>query len=131
MPKAYFIHAWPYQDDALNLPVKNVQEAVPFYVDVMNFRLVSTHKSPIVSAVLERDAITIGLAENGGDPSQEGCFFEVDNVMEAHKELALNGLTKELSPVKLDKHGETSWKLFFVIAPDGLCYSIGERQPGE
>jgi acyl-CoA reductase-like NAD-dependent aldehyde dehydrogenase len=24
--------------------------------------------------------IEIGLAENGGDPSQEGCFFEVDDV---------------------------------------------------
>ena len=30
------------------------------------------------SAVLQRDDIRIGLAENGGDPEQEGCFFEVE-----------------------------------------------------
>jgi catechol 2,3-dioxygenase-like lactoylglutathione lyase family enzyme len=27
------------------------------------------------------------------------------------------------------KHGDTNWKVFFVVAPDGLCYCYGERQP--
>ena len=68
------------------------------------------------------------LAENGGDPSQEGCFFEVDNVEKAFSELKSNGLKKEISDFDIQTYGETAWKVFFVIAPDGLCYCLGERQ---
>jgi len=112
----------------MNLPVKNVEAAIPFYEAVMGFKLVSRNDSPCKSAVLARDAIHIGLAENGGDPSQEGCFFEVDNVEAAFAELKSNGLAKEDAGFRIDKHGETSFKVFFVVAPDGLCYCIAERQ---
>ena len=83
---------------------------------------------PLKSAVLSRDEIMIGLAENGGDPGQEGCFFEVDNAESAFSELKSNGLKKEMSGFTIEKHGDTSWKVFYVIAPDGLCYCLGERQ---
>src|SRR4051812_8324957 len=46
-------------------------------------------------AVLERDDIKIGLAENGGDPTQDGCAFEVDDVEAAFAEFKANGLEKE------------------------------------
>jgi hypothetical protein len=46
-------------------------------------------------AVFGRDRVQIGLAENGGDPSQEGCFFEVDDVEAAFDELRSNGLDRE------------------------------------
>jgi hypothetical protein len=77
---------------------------------------------------LGRDGIQIGLAENGGDPAQEGCFFEVDNAEAAFAELKSNGLNKEEADFRIDQHGETSYKVFFVVAPDGLCYCLGERQ---
>jgi catechol 2,3-dioxygenase-like lactoylglutathione lyase family enzyme len=93
--KTIFRSAWPYADDALNLPVKNVEEAIPFYETVMGFKLVSQNDSPCKSAVLARDDIQIGLAENGGDPEQEGCFFEVDNAEAAFAELKEKGLTKQ------------------------------------
>ena len=32
------------------------------------------------------------------------------------------GLKKEISDFKIEKHRQTSWKLFYVIALDGLCY---------
>ena len=127
--KAVFKGAWPYQDDKMNLPVANVDEAIPFYETVMGFRVESRGDSPHKSAVLGRDEIKIGLAENGGDSSQDGCFFEVDDVEKAFAELKANGLQKEVSDFEINKHGETSWKVFFVIAPDGLCYCLGERQP--
>jgi len=69
-----------------------------------------------------------GLAENGGDPSQEGCFFEVDDVEAAFSELRLNGLDREDPGYRTDQHGETSYRVFFVVAPDGLCYCLGQRQ---
>lgn len=125
---ATFKTASPYQQDAMNLPVENVETALPFYQTVMGFRVVSRTDSPHPSAILGRDGIQIGLTENGGDPSQEGCFFEVDDVEAAFAELKANGLKKEKADFRIDQHGDTAWKVFFVIAPDGLCYCLGQRQ---
>ena len=130
MTKAIFKSTWPYQQDALNLPVANVEAALPFYETVMGFHVVARHDAPHASAILARDDIQIGLAENGGDSSQDGCFFAVDNVEAAFAELKANGLAKEEAGFRLDKYGDTTWKVFFVIAPDGLCYCLGEQQAG-
>ena len=126
--KAVFKTASPYLDGAMNLPVENLAAAIPFYERVMGFQVVSRTDAPCQSAVLGRDGIQIGLAENGGDPTQEGCFFEVDNVEAAFAELRANGLAKEEAGFRIDQHGDTAWKVFFVVAPDGLCYCLGERQ---
>jgi catechol 2,3-dioxygenase-like lactoylglutathione lyase family enzyme len=125
---AVFQTAFPYADDEMNLPVENVDAAIPFYETVMGFRVVSRNDSPNKSAVLARDKIQIGLAENGGDPTQEGCFFEVNNAEAAFAELKSNGLKKEEADFRIDQHGDKSFKVFFVVAPDGLCYCIGEQQ---
>ena len=139
--KAVFKTASPYAKDALNLPVADVEASIPFYEEIMGFKLVSRNDSPHKSAVLARDNIQIGLAENGGDPEQEGCFFEVDNAEAAFEELKANGLTRQLvwterkpaeerevAGFRIDHYGENSYKVFFVVAPDGLCYCLGERQ---
>ena len=126
--KAIFKTAWPYQQDAMNLPVANVEAALPFYETVMGFHVIARHDAPQNCAILSRDDIQIGLAENGGDSSQDGAFFEVDNAETAFAELKANGLAKEAADFRLDQHGDTAWKVFFVIAPDGLCYCLGERQ---
>jgi lactoylglutathione lyase len=125
--KSVFKQAWPYQTDALNLPVVNLEAAIPFYKAILGFRVVSQTKLPYQSAILERDGIQIGLAENGGDPAQDGCFFEVDNVERAFAEFKANGLQKE-NPDFTMQHYQDSFKVFFIVAPDGLCYCLGERQ---
>ena len=126
--KATFKSASPYLEDAMNLPVKNLDEAIPFYETVMGFQLRSRQESPYKSAVLTRDNIQMGLAENGGDPTQEGCFFEVDDVEAAFNELKANGLETDDPDYRVDQHGDTSFRVFFVVAPDGLCYCLGQRQ---
>ena len=126
--RAVFKRVVPYKEDEMNLPVENVEAAIPFYETTMGFRVISRKDSPCKSAVLARDGIGMGLAENGGDPTQEGCFFEVDNADAAFAELKSNGLRREEPDFRIDKHGNTSYKVFFVIAPDGLCYCLGERQ---
>lgn len=126
--KAVYISAHPYLKDAMNLPVASVEEAVPFYQKVMGFRLEARRQEPTEGAVLARDKIRIGLAENGGDPSQEGCFFEVDDVEAAFAELQANGLGQDEANFRIDQHGDTAFKVFFVVAPDGLCYCLGEKQ---
>jgi len=127
--KSVFKNAWPYQKDKMNLPVENIETAIPFYETIMKFKLVSRQNSPYKSAILSRDDIQIGLAENGGDPSQDGCFFEVNNIEETFAELKENGLEKGISELGFEKHGQSSWKLFYIVASDGLCYCLGERLP--
>jgi catechol 2,3-dioxygenase-like lactoylglutathione lyase family enzyme len=112
----------------MNLPVEDLKTAIPFYETVMGFQVVSRQDSPHKSAVLGPDGIQIGLAENGGDPAQEGCFFAVDNAEAAFTELKSNGLNKEEPIFRINHHRETPYKVFFVVAPDGLCYCLGERQ---
>ena len=112
----------------MNLPVKDLELAVGFYETIMGFQVLSRENSPHNKAILARDDIQIGLSENGGDPSQEGCFFEVDNVEKAFTELTARGLKKDISEIDIEKNEHTSWKVFYVVAPDGLCYCLGERQ---
>src|SRR5438094_5023602 len=60
-------------------------------------RSVSHHENP-KTVILGRDQIKIGLCENGGDPSQEGCFFEVDDVEAAFADLKARGPWKTFEP---------------------------------
>ena len=125
---AVFKTVVPYLADEMDLPVADLEAAIPFYETVMGFQVVSRSDSPQKRAALRRDAIQIGLAENGGDPAEAGCFFEVDNAQKAFEELKSNGLGREEAGFRIDQHGEASYKVFFVVAPDGLCYCLGERQ---
>ena len=118
----------PYQEDEMNLPVKNVDEAIPYYETILGFKVLSRSDVPCKSVVLGRDHIKIGLAENGGNPEEEGCFFEVDDVEAAFEELRSNGLDREDPGYDIQQHGDTSFRLFFLVAPDRLCYCIGQRQ---
>jgi lactoylglutathione lyase len=124
---ALFKKAFPYAKDAMNLPVRNLDSAIPFYESVMGFKVASRQETPLKSAVLQRDDIQIGLSENGGEPEQEGCFFEVDDVEAAFAELKQRGLDRQDAGFRIDRHGSTSFKVFFIVAPDGLCYCLGER----
>lgn len=112
----------------MNLPVADVEAAAAFYERVMGFRVESRNDVPYKSAVLVRDDIKIGLAENGGDPTQDGCAFRVDDVEAAAAEFKSKGLQKEISDLKMERRDDGSeWKVFFVVAPDGLCYWFGQR----
>ena len=133
--------AWGYQGNPINLPVAKIDEAIPFYERVFGFTVESRNDEPHRSAVLERDGIRMGLAENGGDPSQDGCAFGVDDVESLLKEWSsnLNAVRESdgsafpnasIGPeTKTETHEDGSqWRVFFVIAPDGLCYWLGEKK---
>jgi catechol 2,3-dioxygenase-like lactoylglutathione lyase family enzyme len=120
--------AWGYQGDNMNLPVRDLAAALPFYETVLGFRVLSRSNTPHNSAVLARDQVQIGLAENGGDSTQDGCAFHVKGVEALFGEFKANGLQKELSKFDIEQHDGVAWKVFYVVAPDGLCYWFGERQ---
>ena len=121
-----FKRAVPYAKDAMSLPVADLEAAIPFYEKTFSFRVVARHDAPYKSAILARDEIQIGLAENGGDPSQEGCYFEVDDIEAAFEEI--KGKRPTDSDLELQKWGSSSQRVFFVVAPDGLCYMLGQPQ---
>jgi len=113
----------------MNLPVGDLAAALPFYETVLGFRVVSRSDTPHNSAVLARDQVRIGLAENGRDPSQDGCAFHVKDLEALFAEFNANGLHKKLPEFDVEQHDEAAWKVFYVVAPDGLCYWFGERVP--
>ena len=121
---------WGYRGDSMNLPVKDLAAALPFYQTSLGFQVVSRSDTPHRSAVLARDRVQIGLAENGGDPAQDGCAFHVTNIDSLFTEFQDNRLGKELSGFSAEHRDGAEWKVFFVVAPDGLCYWFGERQTG-
>ena len=119
-----------YQGDNMNLPVQDVDDAVPFYETVLGFQVLSRSDTPHKSAVLGRDQVQIRLAENGGDSSQDGCAFHVNGLESLFAEFRGNGLQKEVSEFSTERRGDVAWSVFYVVAPDGLCYWFGERQGG-
>lgn len=121
--------AFGYQGDSMNLPVADVATALPFYETVLGFRVLARAETPHKSAVLARDEVQIGLAENGGDSSQDGCAFHAKDLESLFSEFKRNGLQKELSEFDIETHGESRWRVFYVVAPDGLCYWFGELMP--
>ncbi|HKR60049.1 MAG TPA: VOC family protein [Pyrinomonadaceae bacterium] len=123
--KAVFLYASPYADDAMNLPVADVAAAIPYYESRLGFRVLERHEEAPKSVILARDNIKIGLAENGGDPEQEGCFFEVNDVVAAFEEI--KGKSPTAKDIKTQESFGNNYRVFFEIAPDGLCYMLGQR----
>lgn len=128
--KATLEKAFGYQGDSMNLPVRDLAGALPFYETVLGFRVMTRSDAPHRSAVLARDRVQIRLVENGGDPTQDGCAFHVQDLEALFAEFTANGLRKEPSEFNTEQHNDVAWKVFYVVAPDGLCYWFGERQAG-
>jgi lactoylglutathione lyase len=125
--KATLDKAFGYQGDQMSLPVPDLAAALPFYETVLGFRVLSRSDTPHKSAVLARDQVQIGLAENGGDPTQDGCVFHVQNLAALYAEFNPNSPVKERSEFEIEQHDGVAWKVFYVVAPDGLCFWFGER----
>ncbi|QJR37239.1 VOC family protein [Gemmatimonas groenlandica] len=116
-----------YRGDAMHLPVPNLTAALPFYETVLGFRVVSRGDAPLPHAILARDRVQIGLEENGGDPTQDGCAFHVRGLTALFDEFATRGLAKAPSDFGVEQRDGVAWTVCYVIAPDGLCYWFGER----
>ena len=76
---------------------------------MLGFRVLSRSDTPHRSVVLARDQVQIGLVENGGDSSQDGCAFHVTGVESLLAEFKANGLQKELSDFSSEKRDGVAW----------------------
>jgi lactoylglutathione lyase len=128
--KAMLERVFGYQGDNMNLPVQDLATALPFYENVLGFRVLSRSDTPHKSAVLARDQVQLGLAENGGDSAQDGCAFHVNGLESLFAEFNANGLHKDQPEFGREQRNGVAWKVFYVVAPDGLCFWFGERETG-
>ena len=121
-----FHSASPYQNDILALPVTDLNAASDWYCRHFGMAEVERRESPHPAVILERDGVQIGFAINGGDASQDGAAIRVNDINGIRTELESNGVA--VGNMRVDDHDGENFNVFFVVAPDGLCYCIGEPQ---
>ncbi len=114
-----------YQDDPLALPVSDLDAASKWYCNHFAMDEVERGEHPVPHVVLERDGVRIGFAINGGDASQDGAAIKVNNIDQMKADLESRGAP--VSNSRIDQRDGQSFKVFFVTAPDGLCFYFHER----
>ena len=115
-----FKAAFPYQDDVLALPVEDLDQASQWYANALGLTEVERRDDPVPTVIMQRDGVRIGFAINGGDASNDGAAILVSDIDRARRELEVNGLTPANS--RIDDHDGTKMSVFFLVAPDGLCF---------
>lgn len=125
MSRPTFQSASPYQKDVLALPVTDLDAACTWYSKHFGMTEIDRTQVPVPTVLLERDGTRIGFAVNGGDASQEGAAIRVAGITELKKEFDTRG-----TPIvnwRIDNRDGQRHQVFFVVAPDGLCYYFHER----
>ncbi len=119
-PPRLYEAAFPFADDVLALPVEDIDRAAAWYG--ASFGLVEVERAahPVPTVVMERDGARIGFAVNGGDPGNEGAAIRVTDIRRARDELEANGV--KTANWRVDERDGERYQVFFVVAPDRLCY---------
>jgi catechol 2,3-dioxygenase-like lactoylglutathione lyase family enzyme len=119
-----FKAAFPYQKDVLALPVLDIDAASLWYSHHFGMSEVERRQDPVPTVVLERDGTRIGFAITGGDASQDGAAILVSEIASMKTELEGKGVN--LGNWRVDERNGKKLQVFFVVAPDGLCYYFHE-----
>jgi catechol 2,3-dioxygenase-like lactoylglutathione lyase family enzyme len=122
--QARFKAAFPYQRDILALPVVDVDAAARWYTESFDMVEVERRDQPAPTVILERDGTRIGFSVNGGDASQDGAAILVSGIGEMRNELEARGV--KTGNWRVDERNGQKLQVFFVVAPDGLCYYFHE-----
>jgi catechol 2,3-dioxygenase-like lactoylglutathione lyase family enzyme len=115
-----FKGAFPYQKDVLALPVVDLDAASEWYSRAFGLREVERKTQPHPTVILERDGVKMGFAVNGGDAAQDGAAILVSDIHRAKQELEANGI--RIGNWRVDQRDGRRLQVFFVVAPDGLCF---------
>lgn len=112
--------AFPFQDDVLALPVVDLDAASRWYSKAFGMTEVERRDAPHPTVILERDGAEIGFSVNGGDATQDGAAILVSDIHRVKEELEANGV--EIGNWRVDERDGQQFQVFFVVAPDGLCF---------
>jgi catechol 2,3-dioxygenase-like lactoylglutathione lyase family enzyme len=119
-----FIKAFPYQASVLTLPVTDIDAAVGWYSRCFGMVEAERRSDPVPAVVMERDGTRIGFSVNGGDPSQDGAAILVSGIDTIRSQLEASGV--KVSEWGMDEREGQKLRVFFAVAPDGLCYQFHE-----
>ena len=119
-----FLKAAPFQDDVLALPVTNLDQASEWYRGAFGMQEVERRDVPNPTVILERDGIRIGFSINGGDATQDGAAVLVSGIARLKEEFEAKGVN--IGNWRIDERDGKKYQVFFVVAPDGLCYYFHE-----
>ena len=122
-----FRAAFPFLDDVLGLPVKDVDQAADWYSHAFGLVEVERHVDPTPAVIMERDGVRIGFAVNGGVAENDGVAILVTDIRRARRELEANGV--KTVNWRIEERDGQKLQVFFVVAPDGLCFHF--HQPIE
>ena len=122
--KPSFQSASPYLDDVLALPVTDLDTASEWYTKHFGMKEVERRQTPHPTVILEREGVQIGFAINDADPTQEGAAIRVNDIDGIKTQLEANGVS--VSNARVDERDGEKFNVFFVVAPDGLCYYFNE-----
>ena len=115
-----YVAAYPFVDDVLALPVQDIAQTANWYRDAFGLREVERRESPLPAVIMERDSVRLGFAVNGGDASQDGAAILVTDIRRAREELEAKGV--KTGNWRVDERDGRKFQVFFVVAPDGLCF---------
>jgi hypothetical protein len=119
-----FMQAFPYQASVLALPVTDIDAAARWYSRCFGMVEVERRSDPVPTVVMERDGTRIGFSVNGGDPSEDGAAILVSGIGAIRSQLEASGVN--VSEWGMDEREGGKLRVFFVVAPDGLCYYFHE-----
>jgi len=120
-----FKDAFPYQEDVLALPVVDLDATARWYSNAFGLREVERRDQPHQAVILERDGVRIGFALTGGDASQECAGIRVSDIHRAREQIEAAGL--DVGDVRNEEQDGERRDVFFVVAPDGLCFYFYQR----
>jgi catechol 2,3-dioxygenase-like lactoylglutathione lyase family enzyme len=119
-----FQSATAYQDDVLALPVTDLDAASAWYSKHFGMTEVDRTDNPVPTVILERNGTRLGFAINGRDAAQDGATVRVTNIGDLKKEFDTKGTPT--ANWRIDNRSGEAHQVFFVVAPDGLCYYFYE-----
>lgn len=122
--KQEFKAAFPYQQDILALPVADIDAASEWYSKHFGMVEVERSDDPVPTVILERDGTRAGFSITGGDASQDGAAILVSNIRGMREEMESRRVA--VGEWRIDEHEGQRLQVFFVVAPDGLCYYFHE-----
>jgi hypothetical protein len=114
-----FTAAFPFAENVLDLPVEDLDHAATYYARAFGLTEVERQASP-PTVIMERDGVRLGFSINRRDPGQEGAAILVSDIRRARDELESSGI--EVGNWRIDVRDGKKFQVFFVVAPDGLCY---------
>jgi len=119
-----FKSAFPYQKSVMDLPVTDLDKASDWYCKHFGMTEIERREDPVPTVILARDGTRIGFSINGGDASQDGAAILVSNIHTLKDTFESKGV--KIANWRVDERDGQKLQVFFVVAPDGLCYYFHE-----